>query len=212
MPASRASGASPANVCVKQRTIPMKCNLRACICRDYFRQMRENYISDPNMQCLSKRIFVGAFLLMRAAQAGEDPLQGFGLDPSIHNRLKSTVESRDYAAAEKLLVDESERSPQSQPVLLALANIFFLDGKHLDSAVALKKAQKLGPLDERHQMLLALSYMTIGRLNWAQPEFEKLARSNQSNAVYPYWLARIAYRKMDIPSALAHAKRAVELD
>jgi len=131
---------------------------------------------------------------------------------SQRSTLESAIARRDYSTAQNLLVEEVKRNPNSQAPLLQLANILFLDGKHLNCAVALKKAEKLGPLDERSRFLLALSYMTVERPSWAQPEFEKLAAASPSNAVYRYWLARIAYRKMDIRSALTHVQAAIQLD
>ena len=134
------------------------------------------------------------------------------MDPGQRATLREAIGKRDYRAAEELLAGEAGRQPKAQPILVALANVLFLDGKHLNCAVVLKKAEKLGPLDERDRYLLALSYLTIGRLNWARPEFEALAQAFPKNAVYPYWLARVAYRKMDLESAVAQARRAVQLD
>jgi tetratricopeptide (TPR) repeat protein len=139
-------------------------------------------------------------------------LESISLDPEKRALLQAAIGKRDYAGAEELLAGEAGRQPKSQPILLVLANVLFLDGKHLNCAAVLKKAEKLAPLDERNRFLLALSYVTIGRLNWARPEFETLARSFPSNAVYPYWLARIAYRKMDIDASVAHARKAIQLD
>ena len=77
--------------------------------------------------------------------------------------------------------------------------------------MALKKAEKLVRLDERSRFLLALSYMTIGRLNWAQPEFE-----NRSCELVKCRLPLLAcahcLSKMDIRSALTHDTKAVQLD
>lgn len=139
-------------------------------------------------------------------------LQALPLEPGRRSILEAEIRTRDYKAAEQLLAEEAARDPGSQPILLVLANVLFLDGKHLNCAVVLKKAEKLAPLDERNRFLLALSYVTIGRLNWAGPEFERLAQASPSNAVYRYWLARIAYRKMNIESAVAHAQKAIQLD
>jgi hypothetical protein len=44
-----------------------------------------------------------------------------------------------------------------------------------------------------NRLLLALSYVTVGRRNLARAEFEQLAEANPTNAVYPYWLGRIDY-------------------
>ena len=163
-------------------------------------------------------------LLLAAGALGQDPqppsapeltphiLQSLSIDPARRSTLEAAIGKRDYAAAEELLAEEAKRDKKSQPVLLVLANVLFLDGKHLNCAVVLKKAEKLAPLDERNRFLLALSYVTIGKLNWAREELERLAQSSPSNAVYPYWLGRLAYRKMNIHSAVAHAQEAIRLD
>jgi len=110
-------------------------------------------------------------------------LQALPLEPGRRSILEAEIRTRDYKAAEQLLAEEAARDRGSQPILLVLANVLFLDGKHLNCAVVLKKAEKLAPLDERNRFLLALSYVTIGRLHWAGPEFERLAQASPSNAV-----------------------------
>lgn len=134
------------------------------------------------------------------------------IDEGKRSALEAKIRERQYIAAEELLAEEAKRHPQSQSILLVLAHVLFLDGKHLNTVVVLKKAERISPLDERSRYLLALSFMTLGRLNLARPEFETLAESQPSTAVYPYWLARIAYRKMDTKAALAHAQSAIRLD
>ena len=139
-------------------------------------------------------------------------LQSLPVDSGMRSDLQTAIAKRDYVAAENLLAEEAAKNPKSQPLLLALANILFLDGKQLNSALVLKKAELLGPLDERSRFLLALSYVSVGRKNLAVSEFEKLAQSNPSNAVYPYWLSRLTYRKTDLQRALSYAQQAVRLD
>jgi tetratricopeptide (TPR) repeat protein len=138
-------------------------------------------------------------------------LESLSIDPVKRSALQTAIAKRDYPAAEELLAEEARRDAKSQPVLLVLANILFLDGKHLNCAVVLKKAEKLAELDERNRFLLALSYVTIGKLNWAREELERLAQLSPSNAAYPYWLARIAYRKTDFNLAITYAQRAIRL-
>ena len=139
-------------------------------------------------------------------------LQSLPVDSGMRSDLQAAIAKRDYVAAENLLAGEAAKNPKSQPLLLALANILFLDGKQLNSALVLKRAELLGPLDERSRFLLALSYVSVGRKNLAVSEFEKLAQSNPSNAVYPYWLSRLTYRKTDLQRALSYAQQAVRLD
>jgi tetratricopeptide (TPR) repeat protein len=119
---------------------------------------------------------------------------------------------RDYTAAENILAREAANNPKSQSLLLVLADVLFLDGKQLNCALVLKKAERIGPLEERSRFLLALSYIAISRKNLAIPELEKLAQTNPSNAVYPYWLSRLAYRKTDMQLAFKYAQKAVRLD
>ena len=139
-------------------------------------------------------------------------LKTLPLDAVTRSTLDAALGKRDYTAAENLLEKEAAKDPKSQPLLLVLADVLFLDGKQLNSALVLKKAERLGPLDERSRFLLALSYIAISRKNLAIPELEKLAQTNPSNAVYPYWLARLSYRKEDLQLALKYAKEAVRLD
>ncbi|HXI44486.1 MAG TPA: tetratricopeptide repeat protein [Bryobacteraceae bacterium] len=134
------------------------------------------------------------------------------LDATKRSTIEEAIANRNYTAAEDLLAAEAAKSPKSQPLLLVLADILFLDGKQLNSALVLKKAELLGPLDERSRFLLALSYVAISRKNLAIAELERLAQSNPSNAVYPYWLSRLAYRKTDVQQALQYAEKAVRLD
>ena len=139
-------------------------------------------------------------------------LQTLPLDAQRRSTLQEAIGKRQYDAAENLLAEEATKHPDSQALLVALANVLFLDGKQLNTAVVLKKAELLGPLDERSRFLLALSYISLGKKNLAIPELEKLEQSNPSNAVYPYWLSRLTYRKTDLQQALAYARKAVSLD
>src|ERR1051326_8653055 len=134
------------------------------------------------------------------------------LDATKRSTIEEAIANRNYTAAEDLLAAEAAKSPKSQPLLLVLADILFLDGKQLNSALVLKKAELLGPLDERSRFLLALSYVAISRKNLAIAELERLAQSNPSNAVYPYWLSRLAYRKTDVQQALQYAEKAIRLN
>ena len=134
------------------------------------------------------------------------------LDALRRSALEEAIGKRDYTAAENLLAEEASKNPKSQPLLLVLADVLFLDGKQLNSALVLKKAELLGPLDERSRFLLALSYIAISRKNLAMLELEKLVQSNPLNATYPYWLSRLAYRKTDLQLAFQYAENAVRLN
>lgn len=139
-------------------------------------------------------------------------LQGLPLDPARRARLEEAVKTRNYTRAETLLVEEIERNPKSSQLLTLLARIFFLDGKYLNSAVALKKAEALSPLDDGNRFTLAMSYIILDHRDWARPELERLARSDPKNALYPYWLSRLDYDAMQFNSAIAQAQKAIALE
>ncbi len=134
------------------------------------------------------------------------------LAPAQRASLRDALRKHDYVLAENMLAEAAALHAKSQALLLLLGDVLFLDGKQLNSILVLKKAELLGPLDERSRYLLALGYVSIGHRNLAIPEFEKLAASHPSAAQYPYWLARLMYRKTDFNQALLYAKKAVQLD
>jgi tetratricopeptide (TPR) repeat protein len=145
----------------------------------------------------------------------EDSMTRLGslpLDAGKQSQLQSAIQEHNYSEAESLLAAEAKRDPKSQPLLLLLANLLFLDGKQLNAVLVLKKAELLAPLDERSRFLLALSYIALGEKNLAIPELEQLASANPTKAVYPYWLSRLMYRKMDLERAVVYAQKAVRLD
>jgi len=134
------------------------------------------------------------------------------LDPERRATLERALKTRDYAAAEKLLAAEIEQKPNSPELLKFLASVFFLDGKYLNTAVALKKAEALTPLDDSSRFTLALAYVILNHRDWARPELEQLAKSDPQNALYPYWLGRLDYDTMQFTSAVSHFQKALALD
>ena len=134
------------------------------------------------------------------------------LDPVRRSSLEEAIKDRKYEHAETLLLQEIERNPKSPQLLTVLGSIFFLDGKYLNTAIALKKAEALNPLDNQHRFTLAMSYIILNHRGWARPELERLAQSNPRGALYPYWLGRLDYDDMQFPAALARFKKTLELD
>ena len=139
-------------------------------------------------------------------------VQGLPIESTKRLLLDSAIRRYDYPEAEALLASEAKQNPKSRILLLSLADILFLEGKQLNTVVVLRKAELLGPLSERSQFLLALSYISLGRKNLAIPQLEQLDQSNPNKAVYPYWLSRLFYRKMDLNRALSYAQQAVRTD
>lgn len=146
-----------------------------------------------------------------ATQAPE-ALRSVPLSPGLRADFERALGAHDYARAETILVNEIDRCPKPFALLTLAASIFFLDGKYLNSAIALKKAEALAPLDDRSRFTLAMAYVKLNHRDWARPELEKLWASNPRNALYPYWLSRLDYDAMRFASAIAEAQQALQLD
>jgi tetratricopeptide (TPR) repeat protein len=117
-----------------------------------------------------------------------------------------------YERAQAMLVEEAERNPRSPQLLRLLGGVFFLRKEFLGSAIAFKKAEALAPLDERSRFTLAMSYVVLGRRDWARPELQKLSRSSPRNPLYLYWTARLDYDDGKYDAAVAGLLQAVALD
>lgn len=177
-----------------------------------------------------KNLLLGAVLLAllepsvqrhAAAQAPADmpspaptasAVQALPLDPAHREVIAEALKARDYQRAEEVLVGAIERNPKSPELLKFLASVFFLDGKYLNTAIALKKAEALAPLDDQYRFMLALTYIVLNHRDWARPELERLAASDPRNPLYPYWLGRIDYDLMQFTAAIAHFQKAHSLD
>jgi tetratricopeptide (TPR) repeat protein len=134
------------------------------------------------------------------------------LDAAARAMVQQAVKDRQYNRAETLVLEEQNKSPNSSLLLTLLGNIFFLDGQYLNCAVAMKKADALTPLGERNRFTLAMAYVALKHGDWARPEIQKLAQEHPNNALYPYWLSRLAYHDMHLVEAVADVQRAIQLD
>ncbi len=135
------------------------------------------------------------------------PLASIG-DPAID----AAIQARNWADAEQRLAAAIERDPTARDLLVLIARVFILDGKPLNAAVALKKADAIHPLDRDLQFALVLSYVRLGRADWAQPELERLAAADPDNAEYRYWLGRLAYDAGKYAAAITRFDEALARD
>lgn len=134
------------------------------------------------------------------AAAGQQPRDALEIGPTLRvppvaNRveIQQAVDERDWQRAEQLLAAAVEAGPPSRELLTFLAGIFLADRKPLNAAIAIKKAEALGPLDDPTRYALVIAYIAMGRGDWARPELERLAASEPEDTTYQYWLARLDY-------------------
>ena len=139
-------------------------------------------------------------------------IQSLPMDTASRDTLISAVKSRQYVQAEKILIDAIRKDPESPQLLTVLGGIYFLNGDYLESAVAMKKAERLAPLNNPDRFTLAMAYIVLNHSDWAQPEIERLTRSDPQNALYFYWLSRIYYNQNHFDRGIAAGQKAVQLN
>jgi tetratricopeptide (TPR) repeat protein len=126
--------------------------------------------------------------------------------------IAEALRTRNYERAETLLLEAAEAQPRNAAVLRLLGGVFFVRGRPLNAAVALKKAEAIAPLDERSRFTLAMSYVAVGHRDWARPELGKLVYADPRSALYTYWTARLDYEDQQYVAAVKGFLRAIELD
>lgn len=125
------------------------------------------------------------------------------------SELDRALAARHYDRAARLLAEAIGRQPTSRELLTQIAAVFMMDGKPLNAAIALKKAEALAPLENPLRMQLALAYVAMKRGEWARPELERLAEAEPENVTYTYWLARLDYDAGQYASAVRALQRVV---
>ena len=126
--------------------------------------------------------------------------------------IAQALTGRAYEQAQVMLMEEVDRNPRSPELLRLLGGVLFVRKEFLGSAIAFKKAEALSPLDERSRFTLAMSYVVLGRRDWARPELKKLSQSAPRNPLYLYWTARLDYDDGKYAAAVDGLLQTVSLD
>jgi tetratricopeptide (TPR) repeat protein len=133
----------------------------------------------------------------------EPTLPGATMSEVLRARLAEPMRTNNWGQAEQILAAEIERQPGSRDLLVLLGRIFFMDGKTLNAAVALLKAEKLGPLDADTRYVLALAFSGIERADLARPYLQQLHEEKPANPNYLYWLGRLDFEAQHFTDAAA---------
>lgn len=142
----------------------------------------------------------------------EDLIENLPLDAAARASLSAAVRNHHYIRAEQIVLGAIKQNPKSPQLLSFLGGIYFLYGDYLECAVAMKKADALAPLSNPDRFTLAMAYVVLNHSDWAQPEVERLARSDPRNPLYFYWLSRISYNQNHFDQGVAEAQKAIQLD
>jgi tetratricopeptide (TPR) repeat protein len=165
-------------------------------------------------------IFVLSAILGAAPTRAQEPLapqmdvSALRLSVATARRaeIEAAIRASNWGLAERLIIEEIDQQPQSPQLLALVARIFFLDGKPLNTTIALKKAEAIAPLDDDLRFTLALAYIRLGRGEWARTELERLVRSNPNRAEYRYWIGRLDYDGGRYAAAIARFNETLARD
>jgi tetratricopeptide (TPR) repeat protein len=152
-----------------------------------------------------------------AAETSAAPFTGVSLnalplEPSARHEIEISLKLRDYAGAEGTLLRAVSEHPNEPLLYTYLGRLFLIDHKYLNTAIAMKKAEALQPLEERDRFTLAMAYVEIGHPDWARPELEKLAQLSPQNPLYPYWQGRLDYDRQNLVAAIVQFEKVIALD
>jgi tetratricopeptide (TPR) repeat protein len=139
-------------------------------------------------------------------------LDSVPLEADERTHLAQALEAGAYDRAQAVLLDAYARTPGSPALLRLLGGVLFVTGEYFDSAIALKKAEALAPLDARSRFILAMAYVVLRQGRWARPELETLAAADPRSPLYPYWLARLEYDDEHYAAAVDGFRHALVLD
>jgi tetratricopeptide (TPR) repeat protein len=142
-------------------------------------------------------------------------LSNLPLTPARRLEFEDALKRHDFKQAEMILVEESNREPKSlnaARLLEVTGGLFFLDRQYFDAAIAWKRAEAIAPLNPRSRFTLAMTYVKLGRSDWARLELQKLASTQPASPLYLYWLARLDYDAQGYTAAIGRLQKVVELD
>ena len=139
-------------------------------------------------------------------------LNALPLEPGARHEIELSLKSHDYAGAEAALLRAANQHPNDPLLYSYLGRLFFIDHKYLNTAIAMKKAEALQPLNEKDRFTLAMAYVVIGHPDWARPELEKLAQVSPRNPLYLYWQGRLDYDGQDLLRPSIKFQKVIALD
>jgi tetratricopeptide (TPR) repeat protein len=145
----------------------------------------------------------------------EAAIASLQLSPEAAEQLETAMREQDYLTAEKLLLAEIDRDSHSARAarLLAYAGtVYFRNQDYLNAAIAWKKSEAIAPLEPHLRFSLAMAYIRISHADWARTVLQSLASESPADALYPYWLGRLAYDGHEYNEAIRHFKHAIELN
>ena len=121
-----------------------------------------------------------------------DP-SALGLGESAAAELRQAIHSAQWKEAEATLFRAVTEQPDNFARLRALGIAHYQAGRHFLAASALRRADRIEPLDRVSRFLLASAFLRIERRHWARAELEDLVGRHPDYEAYRVALARVHY-------------------
>jgi tetratricopeptide (TPR) repeat protein len=178
-----------------------------------FLRMRFGVVDRLDLAPLLRVGMIAALGILPAAVAAQQSPSPADLPAAYRGTdIDKALKSHNWPQAEALLVAAIERTPDSPELLTVLGSVFLVERKPLNAAIAIKKAEKIAPLDPGTRFTLALAYIAMHHGDWARPELESLAAADASNMTVQYWLGRIDYDDGKYDAAVGRFTKVIEAD
>lgn len=136
------------------------------------------------------------------------PFLALLLATHFSQEIRQALQARNYDRAESLLLEELKKSPDSAPVLVAIAGVQFQAGRYQRSIQLFEKADRIEPLDNANRFTLAMAYATLNQRDRARKHLLALPET----AMTIYWQGRLDLADADYRSAIPRFERAIKLD
>ena len=131
-----------------------------------------------------------------------DP-ESLGLPETATQQLREAIAEGSWIIAEDILFKAAAGDSANPPLQRALGIAHYQVERYLAAASALKRADRIAPLDAQVRFLLANSYLRLERSHWARAELQRLIEEDATDAQYRYALARIYYDQQRFGEAVA---------
>lgn len=118
--------------------------------------------------------------------------------------LERALAKADWTTAETLLLDACQADPGNAGLLRALGIAHFQAGRPYPAAAALKRSDRLVPLDGPARYLLANAFLLMERRHWARAELEHMAATEEGHVGALVALARIHYSEQRFGECVRH--------
>ena len=138
-------------------------------------------------------------------------LQQSPLTDDQKQQVRQAIRARDYRTTEVILVRAIDANQKSAELLTLSAGVFLLDKNPMNTAIALKKAERIHPLVAAAAFRLRWPIRRWGNAIGRGRNWTGWPRPSRATP-WPYWLARLDYDEQHFESAVRRLRRVTSVN